>query len=292
MLLNCGCWRRLESPLDCKEIQLVHPKGKKSWIFIGRTDAEAETLTLQPPDVKSWLTGEDPDAGKEWRWKEKGTTEDEMVGWHHWLNGHMFEQAPGVGDGQGRLVCYSPWGRKESDTTEWLNWTDDTTNLDASWEHAAGHWACLGEGTGIRKAPGSCRSQASPFCNSGERKCWPPPTSVARQAPKDRGAWRATIHRVAQSQMWLKRLNMHACTVYVPLHTVLVCTDKTSWSGHSFLLQEGGRLAFSSSQPSLLNTASWVPRPLEGGCDLIWLGVLTRMTREAGFPLPIKSIKS
>ena len=84
------CWRRTESPLDCKEIQLVHPKGNQSWVFIGRTDVEAETLVLWPPDVKSWLIGKDPDAGKDWRWEEKGTTEDEMVGWHHWLNGHEF----------------------------------------------------------------------------------------------------------------------------------------------------------------------------------------------------------
>ena len=87
----------------CKEIQPVHPKGNQSWIFIGRTDAEAETPVLWPPDAKNWLTGKDPDAGKDWRW-EKGTTEDEMVGWHHWLDGHEFEQASGVGDGQGASV--------------------------------------------------------------------------------------------------------------------------------------------------------------------------------------------
>ena len=100
----------------------VHPKGNQSWIFIGRTDAEAETSILWPPDVKNWLIGKDPDAGKDWRQEEKGTTEDEMVGWHHWLYGHEFEQALGIGDGQGSLVCCSPWGCKESDTTEWLNW--------------------------------------------------------------------------------------------------------------------------------------------------------------------------
>ena len=107
------CWRRLGSPLDCKEI------------FIGRTNAEAEAEAPQlwPPDVKNWLTGKDPDAGKAWRQKEKGTTEDKIVGWHHQLNGHEFEQALGVGDGQAGLVCWSPWGCKESDTTERLNWT-------------------------------------------------------------------------------------------------------------------------------------------------------------------------
>ena len=86
------CWRRLfESPLDCKEIKPVHPKGNQSWIFIGRTDAETETPVLWPPDAKNWLTGKDTDAGKDWRQEEKGTTEDEMVGWHHQLNGHEFE---------------------------------------------------------------------------------------------------------------------------------------------------------------------------------------------------------
>ena len=114
----------LEGPLDCKEIQPVHPKGDQSWVFIGGTDVEAETPVLWPPDVKSWLIGKDPDAGKDWGQEENGTTEDEMVGWHHWLDGHEFEQASGVGDGQGGLVCYSPGGRKESDMTEQLNWID------------------------------------------------------------------------------------------------------------------------------------------------------------------------
>jgi len=112
----------LESPLDCKETQPVNPKGDQSWVFIGRTDAKAETPILWPPDVKNWLIGKDPDAGQDWRQEEKGTTEDEMVGWHHWLNGHEFEEAPGVGDGQRGLVCCSPWGCKESDMTEQLNW--------------------------------------------------------------------------------------------------------------------------------------------------------------------------
>ena len=116
--------KTLESPLNCKDIQPVHPKGNQSWIFIGRSDAEAETPILWPPDAKNWLTAKDPDAGEGWRQEEKGTTEDEIVGWQHQLYGHEFEQALGVGDGQGRLVCCSSWGRKESDTTEWLNWTE------------------------------------------------------------------------------------------------------------------------------------------------------------------------
>ena len=116
--------KTLESPLDCKEIKPVHPKGSQSWIFTGRTDAEAETPILWPPNVKNWLLGKDPEAGKDWRQEEKGTTEDEMVDSHHQLNGLKFKQALGVDDGQGGLACCSPWGRKESDMTEWLNWTE------------------------------------------------------------------------------------------------------------------------------------------------------------------------
>ena len=115
----------LESPLDCKEIQLVNHKGYQSWIFTGTTDAEAEAPILWPPDVENWLTGKDPDAGKDWRQEEKGTTEDEMVGWHHQLDGHEFEQALEVGNGQGSLTCCSPWGRRvRHDWATELNWTD------------------------------------------------------------------------------------------------------------------------------------------------------------------------
>ena len=106
---------------NCKEIKPVNPKGNQSWIVIGKTDAEAETPILWPPDAKNWLLGKDPDARKDWRQEEKGTTEDEMVGWHHQLDGHESEQAPGVGDGQGSLVCCSPWSHRV-DTTEQLNW--------------------------------------------------------------------------------------------------------------------------------------------------------------------------
>ena len=117
--------KTLDSPLDCKEIQPVHPKGNQLWVFIGRTDVKAETPILWPPNAKNWLTGKDRDAEKDWRREEKRMTEDEMVGWHHQLNGHEFEQTLGDGDGQGGLTCCSPWSRKELDTTEWLNWTDN-----------------------------------------------------------------------------------------------------------------------------------------------------------------------
>ena len=116
--------KTLESPLECKEIQSVHPKGDQSWVFIGRTDAEAETLILWPPHVKSWLIGKDPDAGKDWGQEEKGTREDEMAGWHHQLDIHEFGWTPGVGDGQGGLACCNSCGSKESDMTERLNWTE------------------------------------------------------------------------------------------------------------------------------------------------------------------------
>ena len=119
--------KTLESPLDCKEIQQVHPKGDQSWVFIGRTDAEAETPILWPPHAKSWLTGKDSDAGRDWGQEEKGTTEDEMAGWHHRLNGHEFGWTPGVCDGQGGLAFCDSWSRRETDTTEQLNWTD--TNI-------------------------------------------------------------------------------------------------------------------------------------------------------------------
>ena len=126
-----------ESHLVCKEFQPVSPKGNQSWIFIGRTDAEAEILILWPPGIKSWFIGKDPDAGKYWRQEEKGTTEYEMVGWHHWLDGHEFELASEAGDAHWSLACSSPWGRKESSTTEWLKWTE----LNCMLEHHAELWA-------------------------------------------------------------------------------------------------------------------------------------------------------
>ena len=132
--------KTLESPLDSKEIKPVHPKGNQSWIFIGRTDAEAEAPILWPPDARSWLIGKDPDAGKDWRQKEKVTTEDEMVGWHHWLNGHEFEETPGGSEGPGSLVCCSPWVHKESWLSDWteLNWTTAPSTISPYWVEETG----------------------------------------------------------------------------------------------------------------------------------------------------------
>ena len=116
----------LESPLDCKEIQPVHPKGDQSWTFIGRTNAEAKTPIHWPSDAKNWLIGKDPYPGTDWRQEEKGIKKYEMIGWHHQLNGYEFEQTPGVRDGQESLACCSSWGHKELDMTEWLNWAELT----------------------------------------------------------------------------------------------------------------------------------------------------------------------
>ena len=141
--LDCCFWtvvleKTLESLLDYKEIKPVNPKGDQSWIFSGRTDAVAETPILWPPDANNWLVGKAPDAGKDWRQEKKGTTEDEMVGWHHRHEGPEFEQAPGIGDGQGSLMCCRPWGCKESDTTERLNWTDwDCWRHPGRWEFSS-----------------------------------------------------------------------------------------------------------------------------------------------------------
>ena len=139
MLLNCGVGESSESPLDCKEIKPINLKGNQSWIFIRRADAEAETPTLWPRDGKSWLIGKDPDAWKDWR-QEKGMTEDEMVGWHHQLNGHDCEQTPGDSEEQGSLACWSPWDHKESDRTEWTGHQGDKSWLEA-WILSPNFWS-------------------------------------------------------------------------------------------------------------------------------------------------------
>ena len=128
--------KTLESPLDCNKIQPVHLKGNQSWMFIGKTDVEAETPILWPSDAKSWLIWKDPYSGKDWRWEEKGMTEDEMVGCHHRLNEYEFESTLGVGDGQEGLACCDSWGHKESDTIERLNWTEWMSHQD-DWQYSA-----------------------------------------------------------------------------------------------------------------------------------------------------------
>ena len=136
--------KTLESPLDYKEIQPVHPKGDQSWVFFGRTDAKAGTPILWLPHAKSWLIGKDSDAGKDWGQEEKGMTEDEMAGWHHGLNGREFEWTPGVGDGQRGLACCDSWDCKESDTTEQLNWTElPIAIICLKIEHIFLGWDCL-----------------------------------------------------------------------------------------------------------------------------------------------------
>ena len=129
--------KTLESPLDCKEIQPVHSKGDQSWVFFGRNDAKAETPVLWPPNGKSWLIGKDLDAGRDWG--QKGTTEDEMAGWYHWLHAHEFGWTPGVGDGLGGLECCSSWGCKESDMTERLNWTEYVVLNHNTWGNILNH---------------------------------------------------------------------------------------------------------------------------------------------------------
>ena len=123
-VVKCGVGEDSWESLDSKEIQLVHSKGDQPWDFFGRNDAEAEAPVLWPPHAKSWLIGKDSDARRDWGQEEEGMTEDEMAGWHHWLNGREFEWTPGVDDGQGGLACCNSWGRKESDMTEQLNWTE------------------------------------------------------------------------------------------------------------------------------------------------------------------------
>ena len=146
--LDCKRLWSLESPLDCKEIQPVHPKGDQSRVFIGRTDAKAETPVLWPPHAKSWLIGKDSDAGRDWGQEEKGPTEDEMAGWHHRPDGREFEWTPGVGDGQGGLACCNSWGCKESDTTERLNGTELNKTEIYSQTQRIDFWLPSGRGGG------------------------------------------------------------------------------------------------------------------------------------------------
>ena len=177
--------KALESPLECKEIQPVNPKGNQSWIFIVRLDDKAEKPILWPPDVKNWLIGKDPDAGKDWRQEQKGMTEDKMVGWHHQLNGHESEQAPGIGDRQRSLACCSPWGLKESYTMEQLNW----------------HLFSFPGGAVLKNLPAKAEDKVS-IPGSG----WSPGAGNGNpfqysclKNSMHRGAWQAIVHGVAKS---------------------------------------------------------------------------------------------
>ena len=185
----------LQSPLDCKEIKSVNPKGNQFWIFTGRTGAEAPIFW--PPDVKYQLIEKDPDAGKEWRQEEKGTIEDEMVGWHHQLNGQEFEQASGDGEGQGSLVCCSPWGHKESDMTAWQN--NNKKEWVTSWQESWGigigncHWhSCPGRPLEQGHLHQGCMQRTG-----GERpkrgKSW-------HKRPEARAAW--YVWEQARRTMW------------------------------------------------------------------------------------------
>ena len=149
--------KTLESPLDCKEIQLVNPKGDQSWVFTGRTDAEAEAPIHWPPEAKNWLIGKDPDAGQDWGQEKKGMTEDEMVGWHHQLHEHEFGWTTGVSDGQGGLACCGSWGCKELDTTERLNWTELNWASELNWTY---------KGNNVNTRPSIMQPPVSTLCRT------------------------------------------------------------------------------------------------------------------------------
>ena len=168
--------KTLERPLDCKEIQLVHSEGDQPWDFFGRNEAKAETPVLWPPHVKSWLIGKDSDAGRDWGQEEKGTTEDEMAGWHHWLDGHESEWISGIGDGQGGLACCDSWGRKESDTTEWLIWSDLIWLISEAFDGASLRWT-YAFSFGLHISPLYCTliTTLEQFLNVG---CAPVPSEV------------------------------------------------------------------------------------------------------------------
>ena len=184
--------KSLESPLDCKEIQPVHSEGDQPWDFFGRNDAKAETPVLWPPHAKRWLIGKDSDAGRDWGQEEKGTTEDEMAGWYHQLDGRESQWTLGVGDGQGGLACCDSWGRKEPDTTERLIWSDLIWkwNLGLSCGSDGKESAC--NAGDLASIPGSGRSPGEGNGSLLQYSCL--------ENSMDRGAWWATVDGVAKSQ--------------------------------------------------------------------------------------------
>ena len=200
--------KTLESPVDCKEMQPVHSEGDQPWDFFGGNDAKAETPVFWPPHVKSWLTGKDSDAGRDWEQEEKVTPEDEMAGWHHWLDGLESEWTPGVGDGLGGLACCDSWGRKESDTTERLNWlTDCSYHRRHSGKESAYDTGDVGLISGSGRSPGEG--------NGNPLQCSCLENSI------DRGAWWATVYGVTKS--WTQQSDW-ACThilttPHPPTHT-------------------------------------------------------------------------
>ena len=211
--------KTLESPLDSKEIQPVHSEGNQSWIFIGRTDAEAETPIIWPPDAKIWLIWKDPDAGKDWRREEKGTKEDEMVGWHHRLNGHEFEKVPGVDDGQGSLACCNPQSSIELDRTERLNWTK--TKIPASikltfWEKQTLKQKCKGLPWWLsgKESASHCRRHG---CKPWSRKI-PHAATTETQGPRacapqeELQRWEARVPRGRVTLLTAPRGNLHTAT--------------------------------------------------------------------------------
>ena len=213
MFLTAELEKTLEGPLDCKEIQPVHSKGDQSWVFFGKTDAKVKAPILWPPHAKSWLIGKDSDAGRDWGQEEKGTTEDEMAGWYHRLNGREFEWTLGVGDGQGGLACCDSWGCKESDTTERLNWTELKQSARI---HGSLFRKCR---AGVQQSGGKVRQSIRGLGDEFPSCCLEGPEDPLEKEmanplqysclgnPMDRGAWWAIVHGVAKSRTRLSDWN-------------------------------------------------------------------------------------
>jgi len=247
------------SPLDCKEIQPVHPKGNQSWIFIGRPDAEAEILILWPPDV-NWPIGKDPDAGKDWGQEEKGTTEDEVVGWHYQLDGHEFEQALGVGDGQGILVCWSPRGHEESDTNEQLNWTEGIGG--STWGEARGndveaHTHCFIHRTLGQSVQFSLVTQSCPTLWDPMQHTRPPCPSPTPRVHPNSSALSRWCHPAISSSV----VPFSSCPQSLPESESFPVSQLFTWGGQSI-----GVSASTSVLPK--NTQDWSPLEWTGWISL------------------------